>query len=107
MSVDNNRMLLELDKLRRDINREIISPIVPALSLDELKPMLTMVANARAQYVRELLDLAKLSAGTMPAPAQIERLRHHREAYDELVKAAHALETVIEREYLDIKPPRR
>lgn len=107
MSVDNNRMLLELDKLRREINRETISPVVPALSLEELKPMLTMVASARAQYVRELLDLAKLSPDAKPTPAQIDRLRHHREAYDELVKAAHALETVIEREYLDIKPTRR
>ena len=107
MSVDNNRMLLELDKLRREINRETISPVIPALSLDELKPMITMVANARAQYIRELLDLAKLSPEAMPAPGQIERLRRHREAYDELVKAAHALETVIEREYLDIKPTRR
>ena len=107
MSVDNNRMLLELDKLRREINRETISPVIPALSLDELKPMLTMVASARAQYVRELLDLAKLSPDAKPTPPQIERLRHYREAYDELVKAAHALETVIEREYLDIKPTRR
>lgn len=107
MAIDNNRMLLEAEKLRREINREIINPLIPVLSLDDLRPLITMVARSRALYMRELLDLAKASTEAPPTDEQIQRLRHHRETYDELVKAAGALETVIEREYLDVRPTRK
>ncbi len=107
MAIDNNRMLLELEKLRREINREIINPLVPVLSQEDLKPLITLVARARAHYVRETLDLAAAASDIPPTAEQIARLRHHRETYDELVKAAGALESVIEREYLDVRPSRR
>ncbi|TCK05919.1 hypothetical protein [Marinobacterium mangrovicola] len=103
MPVSNNRLLLELEKYRREINREIINPQFPELSLNDLKPLLTMVAHARAAYVRELLDIANVSSTGVPSPDQIKQLKTCRETFDELVTATNALETVIQRDYLDVK----
>lgn len=106
MTVDNNRLLLELDKRRRDINRDILNPAIPELSLEDLDPVLTMVANARLAYIRELLDIAKISPDTGPSVDQIKQLRNFRITYDELLSAVNAMETVIQRDYLDVKKTR-
>jgi hypothetical protein len=106
MPINNNRLLLELEKHRREINREIINPQFPELSLEDLKPLLTMVAHARAAYVRELLDIANVSHDQAPSQDQINQLRRCRETFDELVAAANALETVIQRDYLDVRSGR-
>lgn len=103
MAVSNNRLMLELEKVRREINRSIINPMIPEMVLEDLKPMLTMVAHARAAYVTELLEIAKLSPDSVPSNDQIKQLRQCRETYDELVRAVNALETVIQRDYLDVK----
>lgn len=103
MDMDNNRLLMQLDKYRREINREVINPEIPELAIEDLKPMLAMVAHARAQYVSELLEIAKLSSEGTPTPEQIRQLKACRETYDELVAAANALEAVIQRGYLDVK----
>ncbi|MET4162012.1 hypothetical protein ABIE61_001861 [Marinobacterium sp. MBR-111] len=103
MSQDNNRLLLELEKQRRDINREIINPKIPELSLDSLKPVLSMVAHARAAYISELIDIANISGGNAPSSDQIKQLKACREHFDELVAAMNALEAVIQRDYLDVK----
>ncbi|KDE40362.1 MAG: hypothetical protein ACK4L8_01900 [Nitrincola lacisaponensis] len=103
MTVSNNRLMLELEKFRREINRAIINPMIPELSLEDLKPLLSMVAHSRAAYVTELLEIAKLSPDTVPSADQIKQLRQCRETFDELVKAVNALETVIQRDYLDVK----
>lgn len=103
MAMDNNRLLMQLDKFRREINREIINPELPELSVEDLKPMLRMVAHARAQYVCELLEVAGQCESGLPSPEQIRQLRDCREMYEELVAAANALETVIQRDYLDVK----
>ncbi|WP_370280675.1 hypothetical protein [Pontibacterium sp.] len=103
MSMENNRLLMQLDKYRREVNREVLNPAISELALEDLKPMLGMVAQARAQYVSELLEVAKLSGNNLPTPEQIRQLKVCRETYDELVAAANALETVIQRGYLDVK----
>lgn len=107
MAVTNNRLLLELEKYRREINREIINPIIPELSLEDLKPLLSMVAHTRAAYISELLDIANLSPNSVPSADQIKQLRNCRETFDELVAAVNALETVIQRDYLDVKTSQR
>lgn len=106
MSTDNNRLLLELDKHRRDINRTIINQRLPELSLSDLEPMLTMIAQVRADYVARLLEIADSCAGQPPAPEQVAELKRCRETFDELVAAANALEGVISRDYLDVKSDR-
>ncbi len=107
MTIDSNRLLLELEKLRREVNREVINPAIPALSIEALKPMLSMIAQCRKDYLCCLLDIAEHSAGKPPDEEQVARLRAYRETYDELVNAANALETAIQRDYLDVRVSRR
>lgn len=103
MPVENNRLLLELEKFRRDINRSVINPEIPELTLQDLKPALTMIAHTRATYLRELLDIARLSPDSGPSLDQVKHLKSCRETYEELVAAMNALETAIQRDYLDVR----
>lgn len=98
-----NRLLIELETHRKAINRDIINPLVPELSLDDLKPLLTLVARARADYVKTLLDLPALVGESVPEVEHIKELRNKRIIFEELVDAVNALETVIQREYMDVK----
>lgn len=104
MPHSSNRLMLELEKVRREINRDIINPQFPLLGLEDLKPLLTMVAHARADYVKELHRLASESSQHSPSIDEIKNLRQYRETFEELVTATNALETIIQREYLDLKP---
>ena len=106
MTIDSNRLLLELEKARREVNRAIINPEIRELSLEELQPMLELVAHVRAAYVSEFLELASTTR-TVPSAEQIDRLAELRRAFDELVAAANAVETMISRGYLDVRPAPR
>jgi hypothetical protein len=103
MSNDNKRLILEIEKTIRELNRDVINPVIPELTLEQLKPVVKMVARARAHYLRELFDLANLVGEGSPGPDQIERLRGARLAYEELVEGAKSLETAIQRGYLDVQ----
>ena len=98
-----NRRLIELERIRKEINREIINPLVPELALADLSPLLTMVANARANYVKAILDMAAATEGQAPDIERVNELKDKRIIFDELVAASNALETVIQREYMDVK----
>lgn len=98
-----NRRLIELERIRKEINREVINPLVPELALADLGPLLTTVAKARGDYVRALLDLAEDCQGEAPSLKSVQALRDKRIIFDELVAATNALETVIQREYMDVK----
>lgn len=106
MSTDNNRLLLELEKYRRDINRELINSQLPELALVDLKPVLSMVAHARADYIKTLLSLPERHADGKASEASIAELRRRRETFQELVDAMNALESVVARDYLDVKSGR-
>jgi hypothetical protein len=97
----SNRLLLELEKIRRDINREIMNPAIPELNIEDIRPAVTMAARARLTYLAELLDISKLSPD-LPSHEQIDMLRQQRECYEELRAAVNALETAIDRGYLDV-----
>jgi len=101
MSVDSNRLLLELDKAIRELNREVINPAIPELTLEDLHPVMAMVARTRAAYLNGLFSVTQM-VEDKPTPDQIRELRELREAYEEMVKAAQALETAIQRGYLDV-----
>ena len=101
MPRDNSRLIMELDKYRRDINREKINPSLAPANMEKLLPVVNLCANARSDYITCLLELAQKSAEGSCTVQQIEKLRQHRVAYEELVAAANALETVIERGYVD------
>ncbi len=101
--MNNNRLLLELEQAIRTINQEVINPVIPELTIKGLRPVLKMVANARAAYLKTLIDLSADTNGELLSSNQVEKLRHLRVAYDECVAGAQALETAIQREYLDVK----
>jgi len=100
--INKNRLRLEMDRALRDLNREIINPQLPEMHLDDLKPAMAMVARARARYLKRLLDIAA-SDQELPDAKQIASLHAARVTYEELVTAIRALETAIERGYLDVK----
>jgi len=102
MSVESNRLLLLIDRELRDINRQVIHKEFEKLAINDLKPSLDLVARARADYLKDLFDIAKEFPDSLPPSDRIETLKEHRIRYDELVVASKALETAIERSYLDV-----
>lgn len=103
MGLDSNRLLLALEKSLRDINRGVINPEFEKLSIKDLNPVLDLVARARADYIKELFDMAAEYPDALPSPDRVAELKEHRVRYEELVSASQALETAIERNYLDVR----
>ena len=98
----NKRLLLELDKHRRDINKETINAKVDDLNLEKLNPVVDMVANSRAAYIGALMKLSNSRSDTGPSIKEMDDLKEKREEFEELVAATNALEVAIERGYVDI-----
>ncbi len=104
MGVDNNRLLLEIDAARSELNRQVINPLFGKLTVDALTPVMTMVARARAAYLKELFDLPECAGeASGPQAGQIQKLKLLRITFEELVSASQAMETAIERGYLDVE----
>ncbi len=101
MTIDSNRLLLKLERARKEINRKTINPEIQRLTLADLEPIVEMVAEVRAAYVKELFDVASSRRGA-PTEEQIENLKSIRVVFEETVKATNALETMIKRGYLDV-----
>ena len=102
MTTETSRMLLAFEQQMRVINRDTLNPMIPSLSISDLEPMQRMVAEARGQYLKALLDIANQAGGKLPDDQQIKSLHQRRRRYDELVAAAKALEAAIQRGYLDV-----
>ena len=98
----DKRLLLQLDQHRRDINRKHISEKVGDLDLTKLTPIVEMVARSRARYIGELFDVAHVTGTDVPTRGQINKLKSMREEFTELVDAVNALETAVERNYVDV-----
>ncbi|MCP3671694.1 MAG: hypothetical protein GY814_14945 [Gammaproteobacteria bacterium] len=101
--LDNNRLLLEISNRIRELNRNIINPVIPELTLDDLNPVLSMVARARAAYLNKLFDVAAVAQDQIPSHEQVNQLNHLRTTYEELVTGVQALESAIERGYIDVQ----
>ena len=102
MGDSTKRLLLAFEQQLREINRETLNPMVEELTTEQLAPVIHMVAVARGNYLKTLIDTAKQTSGEMPSDSQIKELQKYRVRYDELVSAAKALETAIQRGYLDV-----
>jgi hypothetical protein len=100
---DNNRLLLEIDREIRELNRDTINPRIPNLTVADLKPVMQLVAKSRADYLQELFDLASVCGDRKPSTDQIRHLRNLRLTFDELVSGAQALNIAVERGYLDVE----
>ena len=107
MSQEINRMLLELERSMRSINREVINPEIKELTIDGLRPLIRLIAQARARYLRALFELGDKNSGHTPDDRQLEELGRLRRVYEEMAHAAKALETAIQRGYLDVRPSMR
>lgn len=102
MSQEINRLLLQLEQTIKTLNQETINPVLPKLTLAGLNPVMSMVARTRAAYLKALFDLSSSCSSSPPDSAQIGEIRNLREAYEEMVAGAQALETAISRGYLDV-----
>jgi len=103
MSVANKRLAVEIDRVMKIINKEAINPLIDELSIQDIEPIMQMVANARGAYLKELCELTKATTEKALVPKDVEKLRLKRLVYEELVAAHQALDVAIERGYLDVK----
>ena len=101
-SFSHNRLLLEIDETIKELNRELINPLIPELKLADLAPVMALTARVRGLYLKELLAIADATGDGLPGAEQIDTLCRLRETYQELVTGSQALETAIERGYLDV-----
>ncbi|MBB1125053.1 hypothetical protein [Thiospirillum jenense] len=103
MPNENRRLLLEIDAAMREINRKTINPMVRDLAFADLRIIIEMVAKARADYLHTFFELAMRLQGQVPSVAEIDTLASMRRRYEELMLATQALETAIDREYVDVR----
>ncbi len=100
--IERNRLKLQLDKTIRELNKEIINPEIPELKMSDLEPILKLVARTRSAYLKELFEVTQAAGDEMPSPGQVKQLGECRKVYEELREASQALETAIDRGYLDV-----
>lgn len=102
--IEHNRLLLQLDKRIREINRAVLNPAIKELSISDLEPVIELAARTRAAYLKELFDVTHMVGDGLPSPAQLKQLASYRLMYEELRTGAQALDTALERGYLDVLP---
>jgi len=102
MTIERNRLLLQFEDTVKQINKEIIDPEIPALTMDKLQPVITLAARARAAYLKELFHTAANAGDEIPPPEKIEIIRNLRITYEEFLAGAQALEAAIQRGYVEI-----
>lgn len=105
MSTDANRLIMRFEQLLRSVNREVINPEIEELSVDNLRPLVTLVARSRAAYLKELYELSKRYDGSDQFPSEEEmlNLQKLRSRFLELADGAKSVEISIQRGYLDIE----
>lgn len=102
---DINRLLLHYEQIYRTSNRELINPEIEALSIEDLKPIVNIVARSRAAYLKYVYELGKKYEGDDDSPSadELKSLKSLRLRFEELAEGAKAFETSIQRGYLDLK----
>ncbi len=100
-----NRILMQFEHLLKQANRERINPVIDELAIDDLQPIIDLVARARASYLKHLYDLCKKYHGTkdFPTPEEMKKLKAYRNCFIELADGAKSFEISIQRGYLDLK----
>ncbi len=97
------RLKLKVDKMIREINQEVINPEIPELVTEDLEPVFKLVAKCRAAYLKKLFHVTLAAGKGLPDKENTKELAGLRKTYEEILKATQALETAIERGYLDVK----
>ncbi len=100
-----NRILMQFEQLLRTVNREQINGKFEKLSIEDLKPIVDVVARARASYLKHLHDLCKKYEGTdkLPSTEELCELSELRSRFSDLADGAKSLKISIERGYMDVK----
>ncbi|KZY66320.1 hypothetical protein A3735_23185, partial [Oleiphilus sp. HI0061] len=85
--------------------REIINPEIEALSTSDLKPIVNIVAQSRAAYLKFMYELGKKydDLDDSPSAEELKKLKTLRLRFEELAEGAKAFETSIQKGYLDLK----
>lgn len=102
---DINRFLLQFEQLLRTENRDHINPRIEELAVEDLKPIVEMVARSRAMYLEHLYKLCQKYEGSeeLPSNEEMQRLRAYRNRFIELADGSKSFEISIQRGYLDLK----
>ncbi len=102
---DINRLLMQFDHLLRQANRDRINPVIEELEIDDLKPIIDLVARCRASYLKHLYDLSKKYSESeqLPSSDELKRLKAYRNRFLDLADGAKSIEICIQRGYLDLK----
>jgi len=99
------RILMQFKQLVKKINRARINPTIEELAIDDLNPLVDLVARSRANYLSELYSLSKKyeNSDELPSAEEFKKLRTYRKRFIELSDGAKSFEISIERGYLDLK----
>ncbi|MFT6028745.1 MAG: hypothetical protein ACI8O8_000474 [Oleiphilaceae bacterium] len=102
---DINRLLLHYQQLVRTANKVIINPEIEELNINDLKPMIELVAKSRGSYLKYSYEIGKqyFNSDDLPTSDELKKLRTLRLRFTELSESAQAFETCIRRGYLDLK----
>lgn len=102
---DINRLILHYQQLCRTANKEIINPEIEELNINDLKPMIELVARSRAAYLKYSYELGKQYFKTQDYPTadELKKLKTLRLRFTELSESAQDVEISIQRGYLDLK----
>jgi hypothetical protein len=74
------------------------------LTIKNIKPPINQAVRARADNLKEQFDVTSEFPDALPPAERIGKVRDYRVRYEELIAASQALETVIQRKYLDVLP---
>ncbi|MGB0671216.1 MAG: hypothetical protein ACPGNT_06945 [Rhodospirillales bacterium] len=106
MTEDNararQRFAMAYDRELMAINKKVLDPLFPHLTLGHIRPILATVARVRGRYLREAFRLTQGSEDGLPTPDEVKKLRELREAYEEAMAVAEALDHAIERGYITV-----
>jgi hypothetical protein len=102
---DINRMMMHFEQMLRKANREHINPVIEELTPDNLRPIVNLVARARAVYLKHMYELCKKYDGTdaLPSTEELCELSELRSRFVDLSDGAKSFEISIQRGYLDLK----
>ena len=102
---DINRLMLHFERIFRDANKKYINPEIEEVSVDDLAPMINLVAKSRAAYLKYMYQLGKKygDGDDFPSADELKKLKVLRMRFNEVSEGAQAFETCIQRGYLDLK----
>lgn len=101
--MNQKRFLNEIEQGIRIANREIIHSHIPTIDKETVLAFAVAIGRLRARYLEAAFRAAGSDKGEPLDRSQVDRLRVHREAYEEAKLAFDALRYAVEQGYVDVK----